>query len=170
MDKKHKIISAAIVEFAKNGFEKASMDTIALKAKVAKGTIFYHFRSKNELFFGIVDESQKRLSEEMKREIKKMKTSQEKLEKIIDIEVNFIKKYRDLFLIYLEDVVKKTISFEVINEVIEGGIKSGEFRKNLNIEITSIGLFWMTAMICVNSKKIDAEEIKKLIIDGIKLD
>jgi AcrR family transcriptional regulator len=45
MDKKNKIIVAAISEFAKNGFEKASMDAVALKAKVAKGTIFYHFKS-----------------------------------------------------------------------------------------------------------------------------
>ena len=170
MDKKHKIVLAAISEFAKNGFEKASMDAVAVKAKVAKGTVFYHFKSKSDLFADIVDEGQKKLEKKIIKEIEGLESNKDKIEKIIDIEVNFIKKYHDLFLVYLGDVVKKTISFEVINKVIDDGKKTGEFRKDLDIKITSLGLFWMTAMICLNTKKVDSSEIKRLVIGGIKLD
>jgi AcrR family transcriptional regulator len=170
MDKKQKIILAAISEFAKNGFEKASMDAVAVKAKVAKGTVFYHFKSKSDLFADIVDEGQKKLEKKIKKEIEGLESNKDKIEKIIDIEVNFIKKYHDLFLVYLGDVVKKTISFEVINKVIDNGKKTGEFRKDLDVETASLGLFWMTAMICLNTKKVDSCEIKKMVIGGIKLD
>jgi len=169
MDKKHKIILAAISEFAKNGFEKASMDAVAIKAKVAKGTVFYHFKSKSDLFADIVDEGQKKLEKKITKEIEGLESNKDKIEKIIDIEVNFIKKYHDLFLVYLEDVVKKTISFEVINKVIDDGKKTSEFRKDLNVKTASLGLFWMTAMICLNTKKVDSNEIKRLVIGGIML-
>ena len=60
-NKKGKIILAAISEFARDGFEKASIDAIALRAKVAKGTVFYHFKSKNELFEEIVSEAHRKI-------------------------------------------------------------------------------------------------------------
>jgi len=168
MDKKHKIILAAISEFAKNGFEKASMDAVAIKAKVAKGTVFYHFKSKSDLFAEIVEEGKNKLAEKMVKETKDLKNNKDKIEKIIDIEVEFIKKYHNLFLVYLEDVIKKSISFEVINKVIDDGKKTDEFRKDLDVKTASLGLFWMTAMICLNTKTVDSNEIRKLVIGGIK--
>jgi AcrR family transcriptional regulator len=45
------ILDAAIDLFIETGFETTSMDAIAEKAGVAKGTLYYHFRSKE----GIVD-------------------------------------------------------------------------------------------------------------------
>lgn len=168
MDKKNKIIVAAISEFAKNGFEKASMDAIALKAKVAKGTIFYHFRSKDVLFAGIVEEGHKRLEEKMIRETNKLNNNTDKIKKIIEIEIGFIKKYRDLFLVYLEDVVKKSISFEVIKKCLNEGKENGEFRKDMEVEIVALSIFWSTAMVCLNHKKNNVKEIGQLVLKGIE--
>ncbi|WP_353963340.1 helix-turn-helix domain-containing protein [Tepidibacillus marianensis] len=44
------MFDAAIDVFSEYGFEKAKMDLIAEKANVAKGTIYYHFKSKEEIF------------------------------------------------------------------------------------------------------------------------
>lgn len=165
--KKKKIILAAIAEFAKDGFEKASMDTVALKAKVAKGTVFYHFKSKTELFEEIVAEGQKSLEDKIFREIQGIKTNKEKIEKIVKIEVNFIKKYRNLFLVYLGDVVRKPLSLKVINSVLNEGVKAGEFRKNLDVETAAISLFWMTAMVSLNLKDTETKEIQRIILEGI---
>jgi AcrR family transcriptional regulator len=166
-NKKEKIILAAISEFAKDGFEKASIDAIALRAKVAKGTVFYHFKSKNELFEKIVDEGYKKLEEIVKKKIENLESEREKIEKIIEIEIDFIHKYRDLFSIYLGDTIKKVTTFEIINRVLKNGIKNGEFRKDLDINTVSVALFWMTAMTCLNSKDIKAKEIKDLVLKGI---
>lgn len=167
ISRKKKIILAAISEFAKDGFEKASMDTVALKAKVAKGTVFYHFKSKTELFEEIVAEGQKSLEKKILREIDGIETNREKIEKIVKIEVAFIKKYHDLFLVYLGDVVKKPLSLKVINSVLDDGIKKGEFRKNLDIETAAMSLFWMTAMVSLKLKNIRTREIQRMILNGI---
>jgi len=167
LTKKKKIIAAAISEFAKDGFEKASMDTIALKAKVAKGTVFYHFKSKNELFEEIVLEGQKRLEEKMIREVNGLKNNRDRLLKIIEIEIEFIKKYRDLFLVYIGDVAKKEMSLNVLNKVLSDGIKSKEFRKDLNVKMAAISIFWMTAMVLLNMEKPKTVDIEKMILVGI---
>ncbi len=165
--RKKKIILAAITEFAKDGFEKASMDRVALKAQVAKGTVFYHFKSKAELFEEIVAEGQKGLEDKISREIEGLRTNKEKIEKIVEIEVEFIKKYRDLFLVYLGDVAKKPLSSKVINSVLDSGIKMGEFRKDLDVETAVMSLFWMTAMVTLNLKETETKEIQRMILGGI---
>lgn len=167
IDKKEKIILAAISEFAKDGFEKASIDAIALKAKVAKGTVFYHFKSKEKLFEKIIVEAQKKIEERMEKELENSKSGQEKIEKIVEIEIKIIEKYRDLFMVYLGDAIKKVDSIKIIDKVLTDGIKKGEFRKNLDVRTTSVALFWMTAITCLNSKKVNNEEVKKLVLQGI---
>ncbi|TCZ73219.1 TetR/AcrR family transcriptional regulator [Paenibacillus albiflavus] len=51
---KEKIIPAAIEVFSENGYHRASMDEIAMRAQVAKGTLYYNFPSKSQLFKMVV--------------------------------------------------------------------------------------------------------------------
>ena len=44
-----RILAAAYALFYRKGFHRTSLDEIALKAKVTKRTLYYHFRSKDEL-------------------------------------------------------------------------------------------------------------------------
>lgn len=48
------IVEAAIAAFAEQGFDNASMDSIALRASVSKRTVYNHFSSKDQLFEEIV--------------------------------------------------------------------------------------------------------------------
>jgi AcrR family transcriptional regulator len=56
---KDAILDGAIDLFISEGFEATSMDAIALRAEVAKGTLYYHFNSKE----GIVDAIMERFAE-----------------------------------------------------------------------------------------------------------
>ena len=49
-----KIIQVATKKFAKNGYQKTSMNEIVTAAGVSKGSLFYHFHSKEELFFQVL--------------------------------------------------------------------------------------------------------------------
>ena len=46
------IVTAAIAEFMEVGIAKATMDKIAKRAKLAKGTLYLHFASKEDLLLG----------------------------------------------------------------------------------------------------------------------
>ena len=52
-----KIIRISSKKFAKNGFQKTSLSDIAKAAKISKGTLFYHYPSKEELFFIVLSQN-----------------------------------------------------------------------------------------------------------------
>jgi AcrR family transcriptional regulator len=49
-EKQQRIVKAALLEFGKEGYERASTNAIAEKAQIGKGMLFYYFGSKRELF------------------------------------------------------------------------------------------------------------------------
>lgn len=53
-DHRETILTAAIETFARFGFRKASIDDIARRAAIGKGTVYLHFESKEELFGAVV--------------------------------------------------------------------------------------------------------------------
>jgi TetR/AcrR family transcriptional regulator len=58
-----RILGAALAEFATHGFAAASTNTIARKARVAKGLVFHHFTSKEDLYLAVVDQVLARTTE-----------------------------------------------------------------------------------------------------------
>ena len=66
-DKKTLIVSAALRVFARKGYRAASIQEIAEEAGVAKGSIYLHFKSKDELALaavaGVYDRIRRRMAE-----------------------------------------------------------------------------------------------------------
>lgn len=52
---REKILKVASRIFGKYGFQKTTMDEIARTAHKAKGSLYYYFRSKEELFLAVVE-------------------------------------------------------------------------------------------------------------------
>jgi AcrR family transcriptional regulator len=53
--KREAIYAAAVEEFAERGYRGASMNTLARQAGIAKGSVFFYFRSKSALFDALVE-------------------------------------------------------------------------------------------------------------------
>lgn len=51
-----RLLEAAFHEIHRNGFRAASIDTILRETGVTKGALYYHFKSKAELGYAVVDE------------------------------------------------------------------------------------------------------------------
>ena len=58
-----KILRVAARIFGKYGFQKTTMDEVARTAHKAKGSVYYHFRSKEDLFLAVVSQEIERLKE-----------------------------------------------------------------------------------------------------------
>ena len=54
-DKRERILNAALEKFSAFGFQKTTVDEIARQAQVGKGTIYFYFRSKEEILLALVD-------------------------------------------------------------------------------------------------------------------
>jgi len=64
-DTRKKILNVANKLFSRFGFHKTSMDEIAKIARKAKGSLYYHFASKEELFKEVVSKEIMNLKEQL---------------------------------------------------------------------------------------------------------
>ena len=62
LDKQARLKEAGLLLFGKFGFERTSVDQIALQAKLAAGGFYQHFRSKRQLLLALMDELLEKLS------------------------------------------------------------------------------------------------------------
>ncbi|MBX9696078.1 MAG: TetR/AcrR family transcriptional regulator, partial [Cyanobacteria bacterium] len=63
------ILNAAFSLFMECGYDATSVDTITEKANVAKGTFYYHFKSKEEVMMGLGLRYTRQLQESVEKRI-----------------------------------------------------------------------------------------------------
>lgn len=49
-EKREELINAALIEFGGKGYENASLNNILKEAGISKGTFYYHFKNKEDLY------------------------------------------------------------------------------------------------------------------------
>lgn len=164
LSKKNAILLSAVKVFAKTGFEKATVDEIAEKAKVAKGTVYYYFKSKEEVFNAILGEGIIDFDKKIGEAVLNGKNAVEKLNILIDTENSYISMYQDFFTVFMGELIKKARRFEEIEKVIEQGRKEKIFRKDLDTKFVATALFWMVAMTTISGQ---IESQKEMVLKGI---
>jgi TetR/AcrR family transcriptional regulator len=179
------IFQAAIDIFSEKGFDKATMDDIAARANVAKGTIYYHFKSKEELFLFLVEEGVELLHEGVESKLTDEMTPVEKLELIVREQLHFFGQYSDFCVILLREAwggEERQLEFRkmirsymyLIEKVLREGIETGDFHP-VNPEYASAGLFGLISItalhILLGNDEYDADnlfqDIKRLAFNGI---
>lgn len=137
---KRVIVDSAIKVFSSNGYNGATMDDIALNAGVAKGTLYYHFKSKEEIFKYIIMEGINVISEEISEATNKEMDSIAKLKSICKVQLELVYKNRDFFKVImsqlwgeelrqveLREIVQKYI--EYIEKYVQQAMNNGLIRK-----------------------------------------
>lgn len=54
-ERREELINAALIEFGDYGYEQASLNNILKEAGISKGTFYYHFKNKEELYIYLMD-------------------------------------------------------------------------------------------------------------------
>lgn len=54
-EKREELINAALVEFGDKGYDNASLNNILKEAGISKGTFYYHFKNKEDLYIYLYD-------------------------------------------------------------------------------------------------------------------
>ena len=87
--------------FAEKGYDATSIEDITATVGVAKGTLYYHFSSKEEIFNFLVEEGIKLLQNSIDIKTSKLTSYIDKIKAIILIEIKIVVKYEDLITILL---------------------------------------------------------------------
>jgi TetR/AcrR family transcriptional regulator, repressor for uid operon len=144
---REKIIKAAIDAFSKYGFDRTRMDDVAKTADLSKGTIYLHFKSKEELFYAICENN----LAETKRQISTVFAKKDEL-------VSEIERYYDLF--HKKMTATEKVFFETIAESARNAeLQKVLYKQRMNVFETAIG--WVNLQIERGffRKNIDAKAI-----------
>ena len=147
-NKREDIIRAAISEFAKKGFHKAKVATIAENAAVATGSVYVYFENKESLIYEIFDDVWKKLYESMEVLAGQEDVSPvEKFDAMIDMIFDTFTESPDLALVIVNEqnplLVSNTGKFTKYydmfitlgEKIIKNGIQKGIFTDKIDIPI-----------------------------------
>jgi len=95
------IQGAARTVFAEKGFEAATLEEIAERAELGKGTIYSYFENKEALFFSLIEEIMEGQAEILKEIHAGSGTAPEKLALVIRKFVPYFRERKDLFRILM---------------------------------------------------------------------
>lgn len=137
---KRKIFETSMDLFAKKGYEATSIEEITSVVGVAKGTLYYHFSSKEEIFYFLIEEGMKLLKNSIDIKTSKLENSLDKLKAIVLIQIKIIVKYENFISMLLSQIWGqeprnkkcREYVFEYIN-MIEDIIKEGMEKEELII-------------------------------------
>lgn len=134
------IVDVAQRLFAKYGFKKTTIDEIAHSAHIAKGSIYYYFGSKEDIFRAVLDKENRLWSQKVREVINRASTPQEKLRaylvtrmKYLSKLTNFYSALREEYLehyAFIENIRKRYFreEIEIVKAILEEGVKKGIFK------------------------------------------
>jgi len=151
-DSKERVLSAASELFSEFGFLGVSMEDIAKRLNITKAALYYHFRSKKELYLQVLDRSFHMLIKTINKEVAKAKSSNEIITRLIQGYLSFGSKEKNL----IRSLLLKTpdMDSEIINHI-------AILRKKINRQFQN---FFKTAFKKNFTAKIDLKFISSSLL------
>ena len=133
------IVQVAAKLFGHFGFKKATMEEIAAATRKGKSSIYYYFRSKEEIFEAVVEKEANELKGELREEIARYNDPIEQLRAYILLRmrklrkvVNFYDALKSDYLTHLDFIESIRRRFDeeeiqVVKEILQNGADNGKF-------------------------------------------
>lgn len=138
------ILQAAEKVFAEKGFFQTTMSEIAVAAEFGTGSLYKYFKSKENLYFTLIDEKVEEINRSVRVGLSEKKSAVERIKKVLGLEFEFIERNRDFFRIYISEMNRfdwamkddlgkgihdKMVKYiDILAGVMRQGIKEGEFK------------------------------------------
>ena len=138
------ILKAGRKVFARHGYDGTTMDAIADSCSIAKGTLYLYFKSKKQIYLGVLKEDIQSLREATGNAMQAAGTPKAKIRAFVQSRLEFCEEHRDFFRIYNSDISAILIATHPsqkdlrefyyeqsgkLAEVIAEGIRAGEIRR-----------------------------------------
>jgi AcrR family transcriptional regulator len=99
--RRQNILDAAEAEIFSKGLEQATMDEIAERAELSKGTLYLYFRNKSELYMGLCERGSSLLNRRFAKVLTADKTGIELVRMLGEAYIDFVQQNPDYFKTFL---------------------------------------------------------------------
>ena len=169
------IIEVARKIFTRYGFRKTTMEEIAAASRNGKSSIYYYFKSKEEIFRAVVEREAEELKIKLDHTINKDGTPIEKLKTYMLFRLhhvrsveNFYAALNEEYLSHMDFILEIRRQFDLeerqmVKEILEEGMNNGTFQV-VSSEIGAIAIATMMKglelpLLLSNEHKTDREEL-----------
>ncbi len=187
-EKRDRILKAATQVFAQNGFYNSKISQIAKLANVADGTIYLYFKNKDDILITLFEEEMVKIIKNVRDEIAKEMTFENKVRKFIEKHLNLIDENREMAeVIQIElrqshkfmkgyNGTKFSEYLNIISAIVIQGQKDGEVRQDvipgvakriLFGALDEISSYWVLSKNKKYSLAMSAKMIGDIFIQGI---
>ena len=178
---KRRIFNTAVQLFSEKGYDNTNIEEITAIAGVAKGTLYYHFTKKEDIFDMLLEEGLNLLKNNIELKTRTCTTATEKIKAIILVQIKVIVNYESfLNVIFSElwgedskNVKCKKAVFEyikILERIIREGIDNGEFYDG-NVEALASGIFGVTVSSLIyrlkKNREVDVGAVYRGFIDTV---
>jgi len=152
---KEQIILTSREVFSKFGFKKTSVEEIAQTMRKKKSSIYYYFKSKEEIFEAVLDYEANILRQEIMKKLLEQKNASDKLRTYVHTRMLFLKQMINFYdalkndyfnhIPFIEKIRKKFDNEEIsmIQTILTEGVVKKEFSID-HIDLAALAIF--TAM------------------------
>lgn len=145
---REQVVRAARLVFARFGFKKTALDDIARESRKGKSTIYYYFKSKDEIFKAVIDAEAEIRKQAINEQISRISDSRQKLKIYIYVRMQTLKMVVNYYEAIKNDLLDNLYfvnNFRIehfedeimqINKLLLEGIEKGEF-SIVNPELTA---------------------------------
>jgi AcrR family transcriptional regulator len=88
---REQVVQAARLVFARFGYKKTALDDIARESRKGKSTIYYYFKSKDEIFKAVIDAEAEIRKQAIQEQISRISDSKQKLKTYIYVRMQTLK-------------------------------------------------------------------------------
>lgn len=152
---KRKIFETSMKLFAQKGYDATSVEEITSVVGIAKGTLYYHFPSKEDIFNFLIDEGMKLLKNSIEIKTAKFNSAVSKIKAVILIQIKITAKYEDFITLIISQMYgtgsrnqkcKECVTeyLHILEKIIKKGIADGEIKQN-DAKILSSVIFGLTS-------------------------
>jgi len=151
------IIKAGLKLFKKSGFASTAVKDIAEQAGVTKGAFYHHFETKEDLLLLIQEDYLDYQIAALDKVMASGGTATERLTAVITSTLEALEKYHENVAIFFQERRFLTgAKFESVRQrrqvledqfrtLLDAGVASGEFRRDLDVPVTCLALIGMCA-------------------------
>jgi TetR/AcrR family transcriptional regulator, cholesterol catabolism regulator len=160
-DTRQRLYEAAIALIAERGYSATTVDDIAERAGVAKGTVYYNFPSKTALFEGLLTHGIGMLTADFRAAVAGQDPPAA-VAALVRAELSYIDRYRAFAQLLLSEMwrtnrewrqtlhVLRGEAVGVIAEVLRAGVATGDFDPALDVPLASSALFGVCLVVAVD--------------------
>lgn len=176
------IITVASKVFSRHGFRKTTMEKIARACEMGKSSLYYYYKSKEEIFEAVVVREAQELKRKLNRVVSQGETPIDRLKDYFLFRLYHVKTVSNFYTVLKDEdleqmkfVQKVRSKFEdeehkMVVDILQKGIEEGAFTIN-NPEIGAIALSTMLKglELPLFLNKYSREEKEKLLDDLIRV-